>query len=218
MNSVQRIPVWSQWMRLSHWAIAISVMTLIATGWLIGNTPTVAEGAADLHGIAASVLMAGLVLRIWLLFTDKGAGGWEALVPSRGSLPAMKQMLMFYFTLGKAPLPNWFGQNPLWVPVYAITYLLLLVLALTGLFMQEHPLVAGLYLPGIHEHFAAIVTGVTVVHVITAVLHDIKGEGSDVSAMLNGHKLFRTDKPESIDLPKQPPGIPIDSIGREKKR
>lgn len=216
MNEFQRVLIWSQWMRLAHWSIALSVLTLMATGWLVANAPSVAADAADLHAYAASVLMAGLALRIWLLFADRGVGGWEALVPARASLPAMKQMLMFYFTLGKAPLPNWYGHNPLWVPVYALLYLLLVVMAVTGVFMASHPLVAGLYLPGIHTAFASIIAGVTIAHVIAVALNDIRGQRGDVSAMLNGNKLFETQKPDILDAEKQPPGISIDAIGREK--
>jgi Ni/Fe-hydrogenase 1 B-type cytochrome subunit len=215
MNDFQRIRVWSQWMRLAHWSVALSVLVLMATGWLVANAPSVAAGAADLHGYAASVLMAGLVLRLWLFFADKGVGGWEALVPTTASLPAIKQMLLFYFTLGRAPLPNWYGQNPLWIPLYALLYLFLIVMAATGVFMPDRPVVAGLYLPGIHRAFAGIVTGFTVLHVITAVLHDIKGQHADVSAMLNGHKLFERKKPDTVDFTRQPPGVSIDAIGRD---
>jgi Ni/Fe-hydrogenase 1 B-type cytochrome subunit len=218
MNDFQRVMVWSQWMRLAHWSIALSVLTLMATGWLVSSAPSVAAGASDLHGYAASVLIAGLALRIWLLFTDKGVGGWEALVPIRASLPAMKQMLMFYFTLGKAPLPAWYGHNPLWVPIYALLYLFLLVMALTGLFMQDHPLFAGLYLPSIHVAFAKIITVLAVFHLLTVVLQDIKGKRADVSAMLNGYKLFETEKPGPFGFMKQSPGVSIDSIGRDRKK
>ena len=218
MNDFQRVSVWSQWMRLAHWSIALSILTLIATGWLVGHAPSVAAGAADLHGYAASVLMAGLVLRIWLLFADRGVGGWEALVPARANLPAMKQMLLFYFTLGKAPLPAWYGQNPLWVPIYALLYLFLLVMALTGLFMQDHPLFAGLYLPSIHVAFSNIITALTVFHLLTVVLQDIKGKRADVSAMLNGYKLFETQKPDPSGFMKQSPGVSIDAIGRDRKK
>ncbi len=218
MNDFQRVSVWSQWMRLAHWSIALSVLTLIATGWLVGNAPSVAAGAADLHGYAASVLMAGLVLRIWLLFADRGVGGWEALVPARANLPAMKQMLMFYLTFGKMPLPNWYGHNPLWVPLYALLYLFLLVMAMTGLFMQEHPLFAGLYLPSIHTAFAKIITALTVFHLLTVVLQDIRGKRGDVSAMLNGYKLFETQKPDQPGFMKPSPGVSIDAIGRDRKR
>ena len=218
MNDFQRVSVWSQWMRLAHWSIALSVLTLAATGWLVGSAPSVAAGAADLHGYAASVLMAGLVLRIWLLFADKGVGGWEALVPARANLPAMKQMLVFYLTLGKAPLPNWYAHNPLWVPLYALLYLFLVVMAVTGIFMEEQPLVAGFYLPSIHLAFAKIITVLTVLHLATAVLQDIKGKRGDVSAMLNGYKLFESQKPDSVEFMRQSPGVSIDAIGRDRKK
>jgi Ni/Fe-hydrogenase 1 B-type cytochrome subunit len=218
MNDFQRVSVWSQWMRLAHWSIALSVLTLIATGWLVGSAPSVAAGASDLHGYAASVLMAGLALRIWLLFADKGVGGWEALVPARANLPAMKQMLVFYLTLGKAPLPNWYAHNPLWVPLYALLYLFLVVMAVTGIFMEEQPLVAGFYLPSIHLAFAKIITVLTVLHLATAVLQDIKGKRGDVSAMLNGYKLFESQKPDSVEFMRQSPGVSIDAIGRDRKK
>lgn len=215
MNEFQRVLVWSQWMRLAHWSIALSVLVLMMTGWLVSHAPSVAAGASDLHGYAASVLMAGLVLRIWLLFADKGVGGWETLVPTITSLPAIRQMLLFYFTLGKAPLPNWYGQNPLWVPLYALLYLFLIVMAATGVFMQDQPVVAGFYLPGIHDAFASIIIGFSVLHVLTSVLHDIKGQRADVSAMLNGHKVFETQKPDTVNFNGKPVGVSIDSIGRD---
>ena len=218
MNDFQRVSVWSQWMRLAHWSIALSVLTLTATGWLVARAPSVAAGAADLHGYAASVLMAGLALRIWLLFSDRSVGGWEALVPARANLPAMKQMLMFYLTFGKMPLPNWYAHNPLWVPLYALLYLFLVVMAMTGIFMEEHPLVARIYLPSVHSDFAAIIAGITMVHVITVVLQDIKGKRGDVSAMLNGYKLFETQKPDQPGFMKQSPRVSIDAIGRDRNK
>ena len=218
MNDFQRVSVWSQWMRLAHWSIALSVLVLIATGWLVESAPSVATGAADLHAYAASVLMAGLALRIWLLFADRGVGGWEALVPARANLPAMKEMLMFYLSFGKMPLPNWYAHNPLWVPLYALLYLFLVVMAVTGLFMEEHPLVAGVYLPSLHRHFAAIIAGITGLHLITVVLQDVRGKRGDVSAMLNGYKLFETQKPDQPGIMKQSPGVSIDAIGRDRKK
>ncbi|MEJ2321747.1 MAG: cytochrome b/b6 domain-containing protein [Gammaproteobacteria bacterium] len=218
MNEFQRVRVWSLWMRLAHWSIALSVLTLMATGWLVANAPSVAAGASDLHAYAASILMAGLALRIWLLFADMGVGGWEALVPARSSLPAVKQMLMFYCTLGKAPLPNWYGQNPLWVPLYALLYLLLIVMVVTGILMSGTPLLAGFYLPGIHRAFASIIAGMTIAHVIAVVLHDIRGQRGDVSAMLNGTKLFETQNPDFPELPRQAPGVSIDAIGRDRSK
>ena len=217
MNNFQRVSVWSQWMRLAHWSIALSVLVLMVTGWLVANAPSVAAGAGDLHGYAASVLMAGLALRIWLLFSDRGVGGWEALVPSGTNLPAMKQMLIFYFTLGRSPLPAWYGHNPLWVPLYAMLYLFLVVMAFSGLFMQEHPLFAGIYLPSIHRAFAGIITGLALFHILTVILQDIRGKRGDVSAMLNGYKLFDTERQDLAGPGKQFPAVSIDNIGRDRK-
>jgi cytochrome b len=91
-------------------------------------------------------------------------------------------------------------------------------MAMTGIFMEEHPLVARIYLPSVHSDFAAIIAGITMVHVITVVLQDIKGKRGDVSAMLNGYKLFETQKPDQPGFMKQSPGVSIDAIGRDRKK
>jgi Ni/Fe-hydrogenase 1 B-type cytochrome subunit len=110
------------------------------------------------------------------------------------------------------------AHNPLWVPLYALLYLFLVVMAVTGLFMEEHPLVAGVYLPSLHRHFAAIIAGITALHIITVVLQDVRGKRGDVSAMLNGYKLFETQKPDQSGFMKQSPGVSIDAIGRDRKK
>ena len=40
----------------------------------------------------------------------------------------------------------------------------------------------------------------------------------DVSAMLNGYKLFETQKPDQPGFMKQSPGVSIDAIGRDRKK
>ena len=90
-------------------------------------------------------------------------------------------------------------------------------MAFSGLFMQEHPLFAGIYLPSLHRAFAGIISGLAIFHILTVVLQDIRGKRGDVSAMLNGYKLFETERQEFAGTGKQSPAVSINNIGRDRK-
>lgn len=201
IGEIQRIQIWGAWVRLAHWLMALAVLLLMLTGWLIDTAPGVAGAASDYHYIFSTVLMAGLALRLWLLFFDKGIGHWQKLLPEANASRTYKQMLVFYLSLGKMTLPGWYAHNPLWKPVYLLLFVVLLLQILTGMNRDVHPLVMGFYLPGIHELLASIITGFFVLHIIAVVLHDLKGTASDISAMINGHKIFVIRKVESQDTP-----------------
>ncbi|MEN8763751.1 MAG: cytochrome b/b6 domain-containing protein [Thiogranum sp.] len=200
MNShhIQRTLVWSGWMRLAHWLIALSVIALMATGWLVKLAPSVANSASDYHNLASIGLTLGLILRVWLLFFGPGPAHWKALVPVPADIHKMGMMLRFYLTVGKAPQPKWYAHNPLWAPLYLLVLIILLVQALTGLLMETHPLIWGFYLPSVHGLLATVTLIFACLHVITVVLHDAKGTTADVSAMINGYRIFIVDDADTM--------------------
>jgi len=130
-ETLHRREIWSKWLRLSHWTLALSTLALMATGWLIHHTPSVAQAAADWHYIAGSIFTLGLALRIWVLFSDKRMGHWRFLLPDLEP-KKMLQMLKFYLSFGKATLPRWYAHNPLWLPIYLVLLLLMVLAAFTG--------------------------------------------------------------------------------------
>jgi hypothetical protein len=79
-ETLHRREIWSKWLRLSHWTLALSTLALMATGWLVRHTPSVAQAAADWHYIAGGIFTLGLALRIWVLFSDKLMGRWQFLL------------------------------------------------------------------------------------------------------------------------------------------
>ena len=197
---IHRTLVWSSKLRTAHWLLALSTLVLIATGWLIPVAPSIIDLTSDWHYLAAAVFIAALLLRLWLLLIDKQSAGIAALMPGKQALPAIGQMLRFYITLGKAPLPAWFAHNPLWAPIYLFAILIMLLLAATGMLMNGHPVLFNIYLPDLHTGLAGILSAFAIFHVITVFMHDAKGTGSDISAMVNGHRIFivqKTDKPEA---------------------
>ncbi len=210
-SSIQRKIVWSGWMRIAHAAIALTTSALVLTAWLLQHTTGVNKAALDYHYIAGAVLAMGLILRAILLFLDTRAGHWRHLVPSRRHLRAYKEMLRFYFSFAHWPLPKWFAHNPLWVPLYILMFLALTFLVLTGYLMTSQPIIAGFYLPEVHNLWASIITILVIFHIVTVIFHDMKGSGSDISAMINGHRVFIIEHPEHPVI-HQPASVAIDEI------
>ncbi len=215
--SLQRKLVWPVLLRLAHWGMAVTVIVLLATAWLLHWAPSVAKAASDYHQIAGALLMLSLLLRLWLLLTDRTVAGWQALVPTRSSLSAMMKTLQFYITFGKMPLPAWYSHNPLWVPVYAIVLLLLALLALTGFFMPEHPVVMGIYLPTLHKAIAPLIGVFALAHIVAVVMHDARAKQADISGMLNGYRIFEI-KPLEPSATAGEQKISLDQIGVKQWR
>lgn len=203
-------------MRLSHWGMALSVLALMATGWLLQFTTGVAQAAIDFHYMAGAILAMALILRFGLLFRDKGAGQWRSLIPSTSQLSAIRDMLRFYLSFGKAPLPGWYAHNPLWIPLYLAVLVILAIQSLTGFFMDGQPVIAGFYLPEIHDICASIIWGFVILHLIAVFLHDLKGTGSDVSAMINGHRIFII-RPLQDQTMETGHSVPLESILKNRK-
>jgi Ni/Fe-hydrogenase 1 B-type cytochrome subunit len=109
-------------------------------------------------------------------------------------------MLRFYLSLGRARLPRWFAHNPLWKLVYLMTYLALGIQVLTGALMTDNSFMLGFYLPSIHAFWAGLLLWFTILHLLSVVLHDLKGSTSDVSGIING---YRTLPVERVDLPQE---------------
>lgn len=218
MADIRRIRIWSGWLRLSHLLVGGSVLVLMVTGWLRSHTPSVEAEAVDVHYYAASILIAGLVLRIWLMFAGRPVERIGQLVPEDDEWPAVGQMLRFYVSFGKTPLPRWYAHNPLWKPLYLLLYVCLLVLALSGALQSNGPLLFGVYLPDIHAVFAAAVWILVIAHMVTAVLHDLKGESDDVSGIINGHRLFVVDKPTLEPSGIEETVVRLDQIVRPPKQ
>ena len=196
---IHRTLVWSSKLRAAHWLLALSTLVLIATGWLIPVAPSIIDLTSDWHYLAAAAFIAALLLRLWLLLIDKQSAGIAALMPGKQALPAIGQMLRFYITLGKAPLPSWYAHNPLWAPIYLCSILIMLLLAASGLAMDEYPILFSIYLPELHSTLASIFTIFVAAHVITVFMHDAKGTSSDISAMVNGHRIFVVQKADNSD-------------------
>ena len=209
---IRRVLVWSGFLRLAHWLIAGTTLWLIGTGWLIAHSPLLAQAASDYHYLGAGVLLAALVLRCYLGFFGSGAERFDHMVPNASEMEAIRASLLFYLSLGRAPMPNWFAHNPLWKPLYLLLLLLLILVAVSGWLMPEQPVLAGIYLPTLHDWLANAIIAITVLHLLSVVLQDVRGQSADVSAMLNGNRYFSVDRDSLVkpDIPQV--SISLDDI------
>jgi Ni/Fe-hydrogenase 1 B-type cytochrome subunit len=189
-EQIQRVVVWSGRLRIAHWSLAASTMLLLATGWLIAHSPAVVEAAVDLHYLGAAVLVFALALRLFLGFFGRGAERFEHLLPPRSEFRAMRASLLFYLSLGRTAQPRWYAHNPLWKPVYLVMLLVLTVLVITGWLMPDTPVLGGFYLPHLHRWFSDLMALLTVAHLYSVVLQDLKGTSADISAMFSGARYF----------------------------
>ncbi len=167
-------------------------MALLFTGWLIAESPSLVQTALDLHYIASGFLVFGIVTRIVLFFFGRDHERLTSLFPAVSELAAMGRTGLFYISLGRSPMPGWYAQNPLWKPVYLLIYLALIILVLTGVLMPDTSVVLGFYVPSVHAFWAQAVLWFSILHITSVIMHDYSNKTTDISAMVNGYRLFLT--------------------------
>ena len=187
---IKRVLVWSGWLRLSHACIGLAVLVLLFTGMLIAESPSLAESALELHYLVSSLLIFGIVVRIALMFAGRQHERLPGLFPASSELNAMAKTLRFYISLGKSPMPGWYAHNSLWKPVYFVIYLALVVLVISGAVLPDVSLIMGFYVPSVHVFWARIMLWFSLLHIASVLLHDYRNQTTDISAMVNGYRLF----------------------------
>ena len=212
-TEIRRVLVWPGVVRATHWALAASALVLLATGELLGSGRV---ASVELHGLLADglhrpaghVFALALAVRLVLLFTaGRAVAGWRALVPDASARDGMRETLRFYSTLGSGRPPRYYAHNPLWGPLYLVFFALAAAQAATGLTLELGFLRGLLHadepaLLALHGRLAEWVLVWCTFHVATAVLHDWRGQGSDVSALISGYRIFVPEPPAPDDLGK----------------
>ena len=201
-NTVTRVLVWSRWLRLSHWLIAIPTLGLIGTGWLMSQDLPISEQASQIHYLLSAILLPALLIRLYLLFFGKGTDHLSDCEPDWHRLSQAWLVIRFYLTLGKAPLPKWYSHNPLWGPLYLALFFFLVLITLSGLLMLNGVIIIGnLGLQDLHRLSYLVVLWFTLLHLPAVFSHDLSGQGGDISGMINGYRVFDTNTPQSTEQP-----------------
>lgn len=171
--------------------------------------------------MVGQLMLIVIFLRIILLFTD-GASNWRSFFDYKSQLNAIIQMIKFYLSFARLPLPNWYAHNPLWKPIYLFMIIVLLGCVITGMVYDSNLTLLGYSSTELHDALATIITVLSVAHIITAFLHDWKGKGAFISAIINGHRYFHypsnniEGKTETVKTPAI--HIAVDSIKNIKNK
>jgi Ni/Fe-hydrogenase 1 B-type cytochrome subunit len=220
---IKRAHVWPGTVRAAHWIMALAVLVLIATGWVLGSALYGdTDALIEAHLTAGYVLAGALGLRAYRLFAGHGAERWRDLVPNALQAGAAGRTLRFYLTGTRSALPAYYAHNPLWGPLHLLVLIVLLAQCAAGIVMHlgyyrdvlatTAPWIFSLPLPEAHRMAAAVISAYAAAHVLAVFLHDWKGNGTEVSAMISGTKYFVVEG-EALRVPE-----PVQRDGRVEDR
>jgi Ni/Fe-hydrogenase 1 B-type cytochrome subunit len=201
-QTVTRVLIWSRWLRLSHWGLGLTSLGLIATGWLMGLDTLHASVINDLHYLLSGLFLPALLLRLYLLFFGKGTDLLEDCEPNAHRLEQAWEVIRFYLTLGKLPLPKWYSHNPLWGPIYLVLFFFLVLTAASGLLLlNEISIFAGISMLDLHFLCYGVILVFAVLHLVAVFAHDLSNKSGDISAMINGFRQFEISETETQKTP-----------------
>lgn len=148
---MKKVLVWELPVRVFHWGTVLAIFILAVTGYYIGNPfITVPKDPSQtylmgwmraLHFVAAFVLAAALLIRIYWFFRGNRYASWRDWVPiSRERWSFFWDQLKYYLFL-KKERPRYPGHNPVAGLSYLLLLLLILVQGLTGfaLYAEAYP-------------------------------------------------------------------------------
>ncbi len=197
-QTVTRVMVWSRWLRLSHWGLGLTSLGLIATGWLMGLNTAHASVINDLHNLLSGLFLPALLLRLYLLFFGKGTDLLEDCEPNAHRLAQSWEVIRFYLTLGKSPLPKWYSHNPLWGPIYLVLFFFLVLTAASGLLLlNEIYFFASISMLDLHYLCYVVILVFSLLHMVAVFSHDLSNQAGDISGMINGFRQFEITEKES---------------------
>ena len=224
-EEIRVVEVWPPLVRLLHLLMAATVSILLVTGVLMHSGLILNE---QLHQHLLTVwhlpsgnILAGVILvRIGLLFVGKNVSGWRALMPDNPG--DMLKVAMFYLSLARMQLPAYFAHNPLWKPLYLLTYLLLAAQAVSGLLLESAWLRSVLRTDSStallqHQSLLVIILVLVLMHIVTSLLHDWKSSSAEISPIISGRKYFHIEKSNSRINMEQSISVSLDSLTRETK-
>lgn len=211
------VELWHLPVRAMHWIAALAIVVLMVTGLIIAS-PAVMAGSPRAtfalqwvrftHFVAAGVLVATAIVRIYWLVAGNRFEQWRALVPvRRRDWVNFWAMLRAYAAIRTERAPRYLGHNPLQQLLYTFTYVVALVMVLTGfmLFGQANPggltnTVFGWMRPlfggaqwvrVIHHVLSWYFLVFVIIHVYLAIRADVLEHGGMVSSMISGGRFVR---------------------------
>jgi Ni/Fe-hydrogenase 1 B-type cytochrome subunit len=214
------VEVWHWPLRLMHWLAAIAIPVLLVTGVYIGQPYFMSGGEASssflmgrmrfVHFLAAGILVATGIVRVYLLFVGNKFERLGALFPIRPrDWRNIARKAWSYVTIKPEGGPHFIGHNPLAQVSYTFIYLVTIVMVLTGfsiygqanpggmihtLFGWVNPLMGGAQRARFWHHVLAWIFAIFIpIHIYLSLRSDVTEPEGLVSSMFSGGKFVRED-------------------------
>jgi len=221
VEKIVAVKEWSVAMLINHWAMAISIFVLIATGFYIADPFTVAKGETvnkflmgdmRFYHILFGIFLTFLFLwRVYLAFFSRFHADWKDFF-AFFNVKATFAQIKFYLLIDKEAPPHKGLYGPLQSLAYAGLLFMVLVIVVTGLILMGAGYHAGftalvykLVKPAekmmgglatvryIHHIFTWFFVLFIVVHIYMAFWYDAILQEGTVSSMISG-KVFKKVK------------------------
>ena len=224
----QWVYLWGWPIRATHWAAVVSILVLILTGFYIGGPYFMTGGEASqhylmgtvrlTHFLAAGVLVACGIIRVYWLLAGNPFERWRALFPiARDDWINLGRQVKYYLMIRPEHAPHYLGHNPLQQLSYTGLYVVVLVQIVTGfaLYGQSQPggawhtmvgwivpYLGGLQIVRFIHHVLTWVFLIFVpIHVYLALRSDLLERSGTISSIISGGRFVRADI-EYVDQPK----------------
>jgi Ni/Fe-hydrogenase b-type cytochrome subunit len=216
----KRVYLWHWAVRSMHWVSVVCILVLAITGFYIGKPYFMAGGEASdhfmmarfrfIHFVAAGIVVATGILRVYWLFIGNKFERWDALIPyTKEDWKNMWLVMKKYLFIQPWKAPHFLGHNPLQQITYSFIYVVALIQVCTGFYMY------GLADPGgfffttfawvgslfggaqgvrFYHHVLTWVWAIFLpVHLYLTVRADVVHQESRISSMIGGGRYVRSD-------------------------
>jgi Ni/Fe-hydrogenase 1 B-type cytochrome subunit len=222
------IYLWGWPIRATHWTAVACFIVLIVTGFYIGRPYFATTGEASahymmgtvrlVHFLAAGVLVACGIIRVYWLFAGNSFERWRALFPVRQQdwINLWKQV-KYYLMIHPERAPHYLGHNPLQQLSYTALYAAVVVEILTGFALYGQsapggawytyvgwivPLFGGMQIVRFVHHIVTWVFLIFIpIHIYLALRAELLEHTGTISSIVSGGRFVRSDV-NYVDQPK----------------
>ena len=212
-----RLYIWEWPVRITHWAIVLSIVVLTVTGYYLYAPFLTSKASHDfvtgwmrfIHEVAGFVFIGAIIVRLYWFVAGNKWARWPQFLPlGRRRWDDFKAQLAYYMFLRREP-PFSVGHNPLAGLTYIVVIFIMLAEVLTGLalFQHVHPnktlgflldwlpgLISWRYVRMIHFGIMFALWAFFIHHVYSAILIGIEERSGLVRSIFTGYKFFSGKK------------------------
>jgi len=225
----ERVYVWDAVVRITHWAIVLSLLTLTFTGIYIGKPFVDPRSGLEMfvmariklaHFYSAIIFSCAVFARIIWLFTSANKyARWDQFLPvSKERWKNIREAFLFYIFVHRQA-PEYPGHNGLAGATYVLVFSLYVLAILTGFalysvdasvtsYMHDFRFLLSVFggtanARWIHHVIMWLLLGFSVHHVFSALLVSQTERDGTIDSIFSGYKFVRTRWPR---LPKRGKG------------